>query len=173
MYVRCLSLLNNTSSWYTLLIFWGMVEQWAKQVLENKFIVLYSVFWLGNEVQWNRLIENVIFCQELWNLRNWVSLNVINFIRLHARSTPLAICKFAKCMQISTWSANFESVFKCHLFWQSVVVPALHPHPWVFFRLLGACKFLHVVPISNLSFFCWFFLFYLTLLYNSFRFHVW
>ena len=37
---------------------------------------------------------------------NCVSLNVINFISLHARSTPLAICKFAKCMQISTWSAT-------------------------------------------------------------------
>ena len=44
---------------------------------------------------------------------NCVSLNVINFIR--------AICKFAKCMQISTSSADFESVFKCHLFCQSVV----------------------------------------------------
>ena len=32
-------------------------------------------------------------------------------------------------------------------------VQALHPHPWVFFRLLGACKFLHVVPTSNLSLF--------------------
>ena len=40
-------------------------------------------------------------------------------------------------------------------------VQALHPHPWVFFRLLGACKFLHVVPISNLSFFVDFFYFIL------------